>query len=231
MTPTIPPELAARLAAADFTVGSDECGYGCLAGPLVVCAAIIPKVWPLVSEVKDSKAFTGTNAETRRQEAARKILPYLSYVLVSVPVEEIDAKGVYKCLLAAHSKAITDLLAKFPPSGKTVVIVDGTLQIPYQKEGETHMAVCLPKADSLVPAVSAASIVGKVARDAHMVKLSKTYADYGLERHKGYDTPEHRHALKELGFRDIHRKSFKTVRDLLKVEPAPEVWDLDMKED
>lgn len=226
----IPPELAARLEAADFVVGSDECGYGCLAGPLVVCSAIIPKGWALVPEVKDSKAFTGTNAEARRQEVARKILPHLTYVLVSVPVEEIDARGVYKCLLSAHSKAITDLLAKHPPSGKAVIIVDGTLKIPYQKGSETRMAESLPKADALVPAVSAASIVGKVARDAHMVKLSKTYVGYGLERHKGYDTPEHRHALKELGPRDIHRKSFKTVRDL--IEPAGDVWgDLDMKDE
>jgi ribonuclease HII len=195
---------------ADYIIGSDECGYGSWAGPLVVCAALVPLNWPLAGVVKDSKAFTGTKAEEKRAVVASKIIDKCLWVIKTVHVPEIDSFGVYKALIGAHTLAIKELIAKHKETGavgKILTIVDGTLPIPD--------AISLPKADGLVPAVSAASIIGKVARDAWMTKIATKYPGYGFESNKGYGSAQHEEGIAKLGVCDIHRKSYAPIKEAM----------------
>ncbi len=215
----IPPYVTAAIEAADYVVGSDECGYGAWAGPLVVCAVVLSKDWPHAHLVKDSKAFKGDSAGPNREKIAKQILPVITFALISYTSEEIDAAGVSKVLPLAHSRAIDAVIAKHESMGvigTNAVIVDGTLKVLY---GGDKRAISLPKADGLIPAVSAASIVGKVARDRAMIKFAKQYPEYGFDLHKGYggdDTHQHTIALKKLGPCAIHRRSYGPIRDMLK---------------
>jgi ribonuclease HII len=193
---------------ADYIVGSDECGYGAWAGPLVVCAALVSKNWPGAKEVDDSKVLS----PARRLAIATKLVKTVVYAIVSIKSQEIDEFGVYKVLLVAHERAIKEVIAKHEALGavgKTLIVIDGNLPL-------SAVGISLPKADSLVPAVSIASILGKVARDAHMEKMGTQYPGYGFARHKGYGTPEHQEALRTLGPCAIHRKSYGPVADQIK---------------
>lgn len=220
-----------QLAAFDYVVGADECGRGCWAGPLVTCAVVISKDWPFAQEVRDSKKFTGDNAEIRREAVARKILKNVTFQLVSIPSKEVDLKGVHKCNIEALGRAITQVIAKHMAEGCVGtygVVADGTMPITYEVDGVLKNAISLPKADALIPAVSAASIIGKAARDAHMRKLAEKYPGYGLERHKGYGTEEHKAALDKLGACELHRQSFGPIRDRMKQAEEPrDLWTRD----
>ena len=212
----IPKGITAAIEAADYVVGSDECGYGAWAGPLVVCAVVVSKDWPLAHLVKDSKAFQGKDARPERERIATQLLKATTYVVVSVPPSEIDQHGVYRMLPMIHGRAIDQVIAKHEGMGvvgTNAVIVDGTLKVPY---GGGKFALALPKADSLIPAVSAASIIGKVAHDHYMVKMAKQYPGYGFDTNMGYGgNPAHDEGLKKLGPCAIHRKSYSPVRDAL----------------
>lgn len=217
----IPPSITAAIESADYVVGSDECGYGAWAGPLVVCAVVISKEWPLAHLVKDSKAFTGKNREPQREKVAAQILKGLTYAVVSIPPSEIDEVGVSKVLPMAHTRAINAVISKHEGMGvvgTNAVIVDGTLKVPY---GEGMQALALPEADGLIPAVSAASIIGKVARDRHMRKVAAQYPGYGFEENKGYGgNPAHAAGLKAHGPCEIHRRSYGPIRDLVQSTQA-----------
>ncbi len=201
----IPDEVTEAINSCDFVIGSDECGYGAYAGPLVVCAAVIPKDWAFSKLVRDSKAV---KTEEQRQEIAKQIVSHITYDIVSVPVNRIDEVGVYKILISSHQEAISRVRKRHGDKGRYCAIADGRLPLPG--------IISLPKADALIPAVSAASILGKVARDVHMTKMSDKYPGYGFARHKGYGTPEHEAALRSKGPCEIHRKSYAPVAKLLK---------------
>jgi len=203
----------------DYILGSDECGYGSWAGPLVVCAALVSRDWPDAHLVKDSKALTAA----RRTAVCKQIIKTVLFAIESVKPPEIDAQGVYKAVLGAHQRAIAAVKAKHEESGcvgTIEIIVDGNLPIPGARS--------LPKADALIPAVSAASIIGKVARDRHMVKQAALYPGYGFEKHMGYGTPEHRAALERLGVCDLHRRSYAPIARLVaaREEPSIPLWEL-----
>ncbi len=218
----IPPHIIGAINAADYVVGADECGYGSWAGPLVVCAAAVSRIWPLAHLVKDSKAFTGDKAQARREAVAKQILPTITFAIVSVSSKEIDAQGVGKMLPLAHGRAIDAAIAKHSKDGVVgtyAVIVDGTLKVFY---GGDKVALSLPKGDALIPAISAASIVGKVARDRVMAKFAEQYPGYGFEDHKGYGgdaNHPHMKALTKLGMCEIHRRSYAPMKDMVQ-EPA-----------
>jgi ribonuclease HII len=183
-------------------IGSDECGYGSWAGPLFVCAFIAPTDWSMPG-VADSK----TLSPARRETLAKQLDPG-SACIMQVSSAEIDRWGVAVCLLEAHTVAIETLRARWGVPAR--IIVDGNLRLPRLPDAEA-----LPKADSLIPAVSAASIMGKVAHDARMRELATQYPGYGFDTHMGYGTPAHLAALQKLGVTPEHRRSYSAVRNLL----------------
>ncbi len=222
----LPPDITAAIAAADYVVGVDEVGYGAWAGPLVVCAVVLSKDWPMAHLVKDSKAFTGDKARTRREAVVRQILPTVTYFTVTSTSAEIDASGsIYKLLPVSHGRAIDGVIAKYESMGvigTNAVIVDGTLKVTY---GGGKQALSLPKADALIAAVSAASLIGKVARDAHMNKMAVEYPQYGFDKSAGYGTPAHAAALEAHGPCPIHRRSFSPIARLVR-QQEPSIFDL-----
>jgi ribonuclease HII len=135
----------------------------------------------------------------------------------SVPASEVDALGAGEALKEAHRRAyrnVTMLTDEQP-----FVVIDGIVD-----PGLGVDVHCLPKADSLVPVVALASIIGKVYRDREMAKLDKVYPGYGLEKHAGYGTADHQAALNKLGVSEVHRKSYAPIAKLLPREPVSDFW-------
>ena len=189
----------------DWVIGTDEAGYGCWAGDLVVGMAAVRKGWQPSVPIGDSKKLTPA-ARDRAYEALLKDL-FIFQQVHSVSPAAVDRDGVYRTLIMTHEAAVKKahqaIVAKYGDKTRIVVIVDGNMPIKN--------AVSLPKADNLIPACSAASILAKVWRDREMVKLAKVYPGYGFERHMGYGTPEHQRALGRLGVCGIHRLSYAPI--------------------
>jgi ribonuclease HII len=177
--------------------GLDEAGRGPLAGPVSAAAVILPQGFPL-DILNDSKKLSAK----RRDEAAREILLKARWGLGWAQPEEIDRINILKASLLAMERAFKAMMA----SGGDlpgIAVVDG-LYVPVLG----CRAVPLVKADALVPAVMAASIIAKTARDREMVRWSWIYPEYGYERHKGYPTAAHREICQRLGPSPIQRRSF-----------------------
>jgi len=181
--------------------GVDEAGRGPLAGPVFAAAVILDPDDPLEG-LADSKKLTekarGRLAPLIRERA-------LSWAVASASVEEIDALNILQATLLAMRRAITALSLQ---PGE--VLIDGT-QCPR---------IALPvravmKGDSSVPAISAASILAKTARDAEMLRLHALHPEYGLGRHKGYPTAAHLAAAGVDTLLVDAQRSFGPVRDLL----------------
>ncbi len=181
--------------------GVDEAGRGPLAGP-VFAAAVILGDGHGITGLADSKTLSAV----RRVALATKIKKYaIAWAVASASVEEIDALNILQATLLAMRRAV-EALDRLP----TEVLVDG-LFCPQ---------VALPsraivRGDSLIPEISAASILAKTSRDALMVALHSQYPGYGFDRHKGYGTARHLDALRLHGACEAHRRTFAPVRFLL----------------
>jgi ribonuclease HII len=181
-----------------LAAGVDEAGRGPLAGP-VVAAAVILDPHRAVPGLDDSKAL----GAARRERLARAIRARaLAFSVAFVDAGEIDRLNILHATLEAMARAVAGLS---PAPG--VALVDGnrcpSLPCP---------AHAIVRGDALVPCISAASILAKVARDEHMCALDERYPGYGFARHKGYPTAAHRAALAHLGPSPEHRRSFAPVR-------------------
>lgn len=181
--------------------GVDEVGRGPLAGPVVAAAVILDPERPIAG-LADSKQLT----EKRREALSEMILEQaLAWCIARAEVEEIDRINILQASLLAMQRAV---LALNPMA--ELALIDGNrcpeLPCPAQ---------AIVKGDSLVAAISAASIIAKVARDREMVELDREYPGYGLARHKGYPSRQHLEALQSLGVTPIHRRSYAPVRRLL----------------
>lgn len=182
--------------------GVDEAGRGPLAGPVVAAAVILDPGWPITG-LADSKQLTAG----RREELAALIREHaLCWALGRAEVEEIDRLNILRATLLAMRRAVEGL--SMPPA---MVLVDGTHtpEIAYPSRA-------IIRGDATVAAISAASILAKVARDQEMLRLDDRYPGYGFSRHKGYPTRDHVAALDQLGVSPIHRQSFSPVRRLIK---------------
>lgn len=181
--------------------GVDEAGRGPLAGP-VYAAAVILDPARHIAGLADSKVL----AAARRLELAEQIRRYaLAWAIASASVAEIDAINILQASLLAMRRAVEQLSV-----APDEVLVDGN-QCP--SVGYPVMAIV--RGDSKVPAISAASILAKTARDAEMLRLHQLYPNYGLDRHKGYPTVAHLAALERHGVTEIHRRSYAPIRRLL----------------
>tara|TARA_R110002072_G_scaffold30092_2_gene94216 strand:+ start:504 stop:1094 length:591 start_codon:yes stop_codon:yes gene_type:complete len=181
----------------EFVAGVDEVGRGPLAGAVVAAAVILdPK--NIINGLKDSKKLSHKKRMILSDEIKSKSL---AWSLGRAEVEEIDEINILQASLLAMKRAV-EALEKEPE----MVVVDGsfTPEVNYK-------TIAIVKGDSLIPAISAASIIAKVARDNEMVNFDEDYPGYGFSSHKGYPTKQHIEALARLGITKIHRRSFAPV--------------------
>ncbi len=199
-------------------VGIDEVGRGCLAGPVVAAAVILPAVIdhvtdPWVLKIADSKKLTAEMREILTPLIEKWALKWAVGVAT---VEEIDRINIHHASHLAMMRALEEVRAGY--NDPLHILIDGKF-VPKEL-GRTATAVI--KGDDKCLSIAAASVLAKVWRDRHMATLSQRYPGYELESHKGYSTPAHQAALKKLGPSEIHRRSFAPVAALLESETEPE---------
>ncbi|MEC8126540.1 MAG: ribonuclease HII [Pseudomonadota bacterium] len=183
-------------------VGVDEVGRGPLAGPVVTCAVL----WPDdhgISELNDSKKISA-----KKREALIPLIrdKALQISFGRAEVEEIDTLNILNATMLAMERAVAGLNEFDAP-----IRIDGN-RVP---NGLKQRAQAVVGGDGLVAAISAASILAKVARDEEMAALAEIYPGYGFEGHAGYPTRAHIEALDLLGISPIHRRSFGPVKRIL----------------
>jgi len=183
--------------------GVDEVGRGPLAGPVVAAAVILPKDG-IEEELFDSKKISSK----KREYLYEKILSETHGVGIGIGIvgqEEIDRLNIFQATLKAMALAIENLL--IPPD---FVLIDGPhgLKVPIPQKP-------IRKGDRLSNSIAAASIVAKVTRDRMMVEFHQRYPQYNFAQHKGYGTKEHRKAIEKFGVCELHRKTFRGVKEYL----------------
>lgn len=184
--------------------GCDEAGRGCLAGPVVAAAVILPQDLDrtLLAGLDDSKKLTASQREALRpiiQEVA------VAWAVAEVSNEEIDQINILKASFLAMHRAIDQL--KVRPEH---LLIDGNRFTPYK--GIPH--TCIVKGDGRMLAIAAASVLAKTHRDSLMNRLAEQYPGYGWEGNKGYPTKAHYEGIERLGLTPYHRKTFNTARQL-----------------
>ena len=189
-----------------LVAGVDEAGMAPLAGPVVAGAVILPANYKLRG-LNDSKKIL--DPEMRDELAAQIKQDAVCWSFGFAEVEEIDRINIYHAGLLAMQRAVTGLNTQ-----PDFVLVDARRipQCPAPQRG-------IIRGDALSASIAAASIIAKTTRDAHMLEMDALYQGYGFASHKGYPTPEHCRALKELGAVPIHRRSFGRVRQALGLDP------------
>lgn len=187
-----------------LVAGVDEAGRGPLAGPVYAAAVILDPARPIAG-LKDSKKLSAKNRDRLSAEIKQHAL---AWAIASSSVVEIDRINILQASLLAMRRAVEGL-----HSMPEEILVDG-LHCP----SVSMPARAIVKGDASVPAIAAASILAKTARDAELLRLHAEFPQYGLDRHKGYPTAAHLAALREHGAAIIHRRSFAPVRHLLEGE-------------
>ena len=189
---------------ASLLCGVDEAGRGPRAGAVFAAAVVLDPARP-IRGLADSKVL----APPVREKLAERIKARsIAWAVASASVEEIDSINILRASLLAMRRAV-EALGMEPDE----VCVDGlhTPEVAFKCRA-------IVRGDSLVRAISAASILAKTARDAEMTLLDARYPAYGFANHKGYSTPEHLAALKEFGPCEIHRRTFAPVQVLLQCD-------------
>lgn len=195
------PEAFWRFQGLALIAGVDEAGRGPLAGPVVAAAVILPPGFQLPG-LKDSKQLT-PEARTALDENIRG--QALAYAIREASPRQIERLGILAASLKAMAQAIQAL--RVTPQ---MVLVDGRQPLPL-----TYPQQPVIKGDDLCPSISAASILAKVHRDALMEACHRRYPQYNFHRHKGYPTAEHLEALRTWGPCELHRRTFKGVKEWL----------------
>lgn len=184
-----------------FVAGVDEVGRGPLAGPVVAAAVILDPQRP-IEGLADSKKLS-----EKKREALSVVIKEraLAWSIARAEVEEIDDINILQASLLAMQRAVVSLspVAEY-------ALIDGN-RCPEL----TCPSEAVVKGDSRVAAISAASIIAKVARDREMIEMDLQYPGYGLAKHKGYPSKAHLEALTQLGVTPIHRRSYAPVRRVL----------------
>ena len=194
-------KLAPYLQKNRMEAGCDEAGRGCLAGPVVAAAVILPPDFyhPLLN---DSKQMT-----RKHREALRAIIEVeaLAWQVVQVSHEEIDAVNILRASIMAMHRALDGLSLR-----PDCILVDGNKFFPYRKIPH----VCVVKGDATFASIAAASVLAKTHRDEWMCRLAKEFPAYGWEQNMGYPTEKHRAAIQRYGITPYHRRSFRLVEDV-----------------
>lgn len=179
----------------EIEAGCDEAGRGCLAGPVVAAAVILPEGFhhPLLN---DSKQMTRKNRETLREIIEREAV---CWAVRDVSPQRIDQINILNASFEAMTDAVRAL--NVPPG---FLLIDGNrfrsnLEVPFQ---------CVVGGDAIYASVAAASVLAKTHRDEYMTRLAGEFPGYGWERNMGYPTREHRLAVERLGITPHHRTTF-----------------------
>jgi ribonuclease HII len=189
-----------------FVIGCDEVGRGCLAGPVVAAAVVLPSIKYKVlgiMGIKDSKLLS----PKKRQELSVIIKEIaLAWSIAEVSPKEIDEINIHNASLLAMRKAVEglELGNVVQTRGLPYIFIDGKFKIP---DLDAHQEPLIG-GDNKVLSIAAASIIAKVYRDELMKKMDAYYPNYGLAKHKGYATKVHRNNVIIYGLTPIHRISF-----------------------
>ncbi len=188
--------------------GVDEAGRGPLAGAVYAAAVILDPSRP-IRGLADSKVLSEKKRVALEFEIREKAL---AFCVAQASVEEIDALNILQASLLAMKRAVDGLDglegSQYPTSQRLEVVVDG-LHVPRV----AYPCRAVVEGDRFIAEISAASILAKTARDREMCNLDIRYPQYGFARHKGYGTRIHLEALMAVGPCDIHRQSFRPVRE------------------
>ena len=185
-----------------MVAGVDEAGRGPLAGPVSIAAVILDPS-RRIDGLDDSKRLT----QRKREMLYPLILEHaLAWRIEFVDVDEIDALNILQATMTGMRRAIAAL-----SPGATHALIDGN-RVP---DGLACPATAIIGGDGVEPAIMAASILAKVARDARMCELHGLHPQYGFDRHKGYPSPMHLDALAKHGPCQHHRRSFAPVQRAL----------------
>ncbi|WP_200976252.1 ribonuclease HII [Echinicola sp. 20G] len=198
-------KLLPYLEANRLEAGCDEVGRGCLCGPVVAAAVILPN--DFANElINDSKKLSKGNREGLVQEIKDNSI---AWAVAESSVEEIDQINILNASFLAMSRSI-EMLKVVPEH----LLIDGNrfkseLTIPFD---------CIVKGDGKFASIAAASILAKVYRDNLMAEKAKQYPGYGWEKNAGYPTKQHREGIEKWGATPLHRKSFKLLPDQLEIK-------------
>ncbi|WP_420552378.1 ribonuclease HII [Tenacibaculum aiptasiae] len=185
--------------------GTDEAGRGCLSGPVVAAAVILPENFQH-DLLNDSKQLS----EKKRQELRPYIEEHaLAYAVSFIHHEEVDELNVLQASITGMHRSIEQLSTQ-----PEFIIIDGNKFKPY-KEVPYQTIV---KGDAKFMSIAAASILAKTYRDEFMEKIHQEFPQYNWKKNKGYPTKEHRNAIREHGATPYHRKSFKLLPEQLKLK-------------
>jgi ribonuclease HII len=181
--------------------GVDEVGRGPLAGPVVAAAVILPK-GGIGQKLFDSKKISPKKREDLYESILSKAL---GVGIGAIGQEEIDLLNIFQATLKAMTLAVGNL--PIPPD---FILIDGPqgLSLPVTQKP-------IRKGDQLSNSIAAASIVAKVTRDRMMLEWHQRYPQYNFAKHKGYGTKEHRRAIEKFGVCELHRKTFRGVKEYL----------------
>jgi ribonuclease HII len=185
--------------------GCDEAGRGCLAGPVVAAAVILPPGFEC-GELNDSKQLTGKQREYLRPIIEKEAL---AWAVEMVSNTEIDEVNILNASFLAMNRAVKQLKVK--PGH---LLIDGNRFRPQNNIPFT----CFVKGDARFYAIAAASVLAKTWRDEYMEKIHHEFPMYSWKQNKGYPTKKHREAIAEFGVTKYHRLSFKLVNKQLKLQ-------------
>lgn len=184
--------------------GCDEAGRGCLAGPVVAAAVILPKKYRH-KKLTDSKQLSADERLALREDIIRDAE---AWAVAEVSHAEIDVINILNASYKAMHLAVDQLTIR-----PQLLLIDGNRFKPY---GEVPFE-CIVKGDAKFLSIAAASVLAKTHRDELMHKLADQYPGYGWETNVGYPTPAHRDGIKLLGITPYHRKSFQLIPSQLEL--------------
>jgi len=184
--------------------GCDEVGRGCLAGPVVAAAVILPKKFRH-ELLNDSKQLTKEQRNSLQEEIKSVAL---AWAVAEVSPEEIDKINILNASFLAMHKALDQLTVR-----PELLLIDGNRFKPYQE----IKFECIIKGDAHYLSIAAASVLAKIYRDDLMEQLGLSYPGYGWHTNVGYPTMEHRNGIRSLGITPYHRKSFELLPSQLEL--------------
>jgi ribonuclease HII len=194
-----------------FVAGIDEVGRGCLAGPVVAGAVVLPRDW-IPTGLRDSKLM---DAASRERVAADIRAHAIAWGVAAVSAELIDRLNILKATVLAAMLAASRLSVR-----PDALLLDGGLPLPTITHVPQRAVI---DADRLCASVAAASVVAKVARDRFMISMDARYPGYGFASHKGYTCQEHRDAIRSLGASPLHRRTFGILEEVPPVDQL-DLW-------